>query len=449
MNGMYWKRATLALGMGAALCWGGTSAQGQGSDAILDLLVRKGIVTDKEAADLKKEADADLGRLINRENKTKVASWISEMKWSNDLRLRAEFFDNEDQSDQTDRLRFRYRLRLGFTTKFNEWATVGFGLASGSASDPVSTNESFDDSFQKDPIQIDLAYVTLQPPGMDWISVTGGKMKNPVWQTALSSPMVYDHDLTPEGLAEQLAFTLDDAKRYKLFGNMGQWVTEEIGSSSDTDGFLFEFQGGLQAALGGADAKKAPLKLALAGGYYFTENAELVSTADSPNAGNAGFVDDFEVLSARAEAALVLTEKPFLGTPCVLTVSGEYIKNISDGFDDPAPGFDEDQTDGYSGQIAFGGNKKKGEWQVAYQYKHLEADATWDAFTDSDWGTGGTDRKGHVLKASYNLFDWWQLGATAFLTEKISDRSGGNNIPHSGNTDEELLRLQFDSVFKF
>jgi hypothetical protein len=98
--------------------------------------------------------------------------------------------------------------------------------------------------------------------------------------------------------------------------------------------------------------------------------------------------------------------------------------------------------------VAFGSNKKKGQWQLTYQYKHLEADATWDAITDSDWGGGGTDRKGHVLKGSYNVTDWWQLAATAFVTEKISDRTKSKHDV-VGADGEELLRVQLDTAFKF
>ena len=95
--------------------------------------------------------------------------------------------------------------------------------------------------------------------------------------------------------------------------------------------------------------------------------------------------------------------------------------------------------------------KKKGEWQVAYQYKYLEADAVMDAVADSDWGTvGGTDRKGHVVKAAYNIQEWWQLGITAFITEKISNRpNSGARYTAAPRTGEDLLRVQIDNVFKF
>lgn len=85
---------------------------------------------------------------------------------------------------------------------------------------------------------------------------------------------------------------------------------------------------------------------------------------------------------------------------------------------------------------------------IRYQYKYIEADSTWDAVSDSDWGgDGGTDRKGHVVKALYNLQDWWQLSGTVFKSEKISNRTGGHNI--NSVIGEDLLRVQLDSIFKF
>ena len=107
-----------------------------------------------------------------------------------------------------------------------------------------------------------------------------------------------------------------------------------------------------------------------------------------------------------------------------------------------------EQTDGYSVQVAFGKAKQKGTWALVYQYKYQEADVTWDAITDSDWGLGGTDRKGHVVAYRYQLQDWWQLGIKAFITEKISNRpSSGHNT--RGNGTDDLLRIQADTIFKF
>lgn len=473
-----WIRCVVLM----ATAWSAASTA-RGQDAVLDLLVRKGIINQREANEVREQLDTENAQTIEMYNKTKVAGWIDEMKWASDFRLRGEFFDNADQGSaanaQNDRWRFRYRLRLGIETKFKEWATVGVRIASG-GEDPVSTNQSFTDTFSRKEFRIDLAYLTITPPGWNWISVSGGKIKNPVWQTSLSSPMQYDGDVTPEGLSEQLVFKFGPDQRHKLFANFGQFVLDEAGVDSN-DPYLLEFQAGLEANFG-RTPKNPVLKATLAGGYSMTRGLELLAVqtseqpgatnvsavangfqSTSPNRGNStslaniagarAYLADFRDITGRGELVWTPTETPFLGTPCAFTLSGEYLQNLAGAYESLAAAESAtapDQTEGYSGQIAFGGIKKKGEWQVAYQYKYLEADATWDALTDSDWGLGGTDRKGHVVKASYNLQDWWQMTATLFLTEKISARGSSAGAHRTrGTAGEDLLRLQLDTVVKF
>jgi hypothetical protein len=125
----------------------------------------------------------------------------------------------------------------------------------------------------------------------------------------------------------------------------------------------------------------------------------------------------------------------------MVTVGGEYDRNLADAYD--AKG---NQTKAWSAQITFGQAAKKGQWQVSYQYKYAEADAFLDSLTDDDFG--GTDRKGHVMKAAYNIRDWWQIAVSGFITEKISNRpnTGHNQVGFNG---ENQYRMFLDTMFKF
>lgn len=449
----------------AAALLTGTVALGQGSDAILDLLIKKGVINQREANEAREQMDRQTAETVEMYSKTKTSSWLDSLTFSGDLRLRTEYFDFEKNPTTglkltQDRMRFRYRLRFGVEAKYRDWATVNLRLASGEASpgDPVSVNQSFNTLWQKKPINIDVASVTIAPPSWDWLKVTAGKMDLPIWQPKFNSPMVYDFDDTPEGIAEQLQWKLGDNQQYRLFAGLGQFVLKEFSSASAggaRDMYLFDQQAGIEAKFG-ADPKNPVLKTTLVGGFYTTHNLDKQGVpAENTNKGNSykpGAVStnvaDFGVLYVRGEAGWNIRPEPFLGTPCALTLSGEYDKNIRDAFKSLA----DPQTEGWTLQAAFGEAKKKGQWMVAYQYKHLEADAVWDAITDSDWGAGGTDRKGHVFKAAYNPLDWWQLGFTAFISEKISSQTArpsgtGHNI--AGFPGENLLRIQADSVFKF
>jgi hypothetical protein len=407
-----------------------------------------------------------MAETVEMHNKGKFSSWLDGVKFSGDFRLRAENFAFEDYRNTTDRLRFRYRLRLQMDFEYQEWAKVTLRLASGEASpgDPVSTNQSFTDTFKKKPLNIDAAYVTIAPPGWDWIKVLGGKMDNPIWQPKFNSPMIYDFDLTPEGAAELLQYSFGDKQQHRVFGQFGQFILDEV-SGNARDPLLLDFQGGIEMGFGGDLPKKPKLKITAAGGYFLTHNLKNTGYpfGDSPNTGNANgsgsftnnFLADFNVVYGRGEIACLLTEKPFLGTPSIITLSGEVEQNIKSDYETltgSAQTVDKNQTMGWTVQLAFGEAKKKGQWQVAYQYKHLEADAVWDALTDSDWGAGGTDRKGHVVKGVYNLTDWWQFGCTGFLTEKLSNRANGGHNTVGGIRafhGQDMLRLQVDSAFKF
>lgn len=335
-------------------------------DALLDLLIKKGTITKEEAGQVKAEWDKQLAAQIEKQDKMKVAKWIDAVKWSGDLRLRAEYFDFEDSLlNSPDRLRFRARLRLGAEWKFHEWAAMGVRVATGEKEpgDPGSTNQTFTDTFSRKSLRLNLAYVTLQPPDQDWIKVTGGKMNNPLWQTSLSSPLEWDHDVTPEGLAEQFASKFGDKKQHSLFANFGQFAVEEFSKDSN-DVYVFLFQGGVETKIDTVKAK-------VAGGYTLTQNLDMLKPGDSPNLGNATgpggtFLDDFEVASARAEVTWTARKEPLLGTPCVLTFSGEYLKNLANAYKDFTTTSDSDQTDAFAVQLAFGEAKKKGQWQLAY-----------------------------------------------------------------------------------
>jgi hypothetical protein len=44
-----------------------------------------------------------------------------------------------------------------------------------------------------------------------------------------------------------------------------------------------------------------------------------------------------------------------------------------------------------------------GDWSISLGYRYLGSDAVLDAFTDSDFGLGGTNTKGFILAGGYGL----------------------------------------------
>jgi len=425
------------------------TVHGQSNQAVLDLLLRKGLISTQDVQEIKAKLDEDLERAVAQHTKTKVAAWVDQMSFYGDLRLRLDEISYEESLQKSDRLRFRVRLRLGLDWKLTDWATVGARLGSGEGY-PVANFQTFTDTFRKKPLYIDAAYVTLKLPEQDWIRVTAGKMNNPIWQPSFNSPMIYDADVTPEGIAEQLSVKFGDQQQHRFFANFGQFAVKEFASDAD-DVYLFDLEAG-------AELKTARLKLTAAGGYFFTHNLSNPNykVGDSFTLGNATVVSspgvtnyfaDFQTAYVRGEAVWALTDKPFLGAPATLTLDGEYLKNLASAYKN-VPG-SPDQTEGWSVQLAFGQAQKKGQWQLAYQYKYLQADAVWDAIGDSEYGLGGTDRKGHIIRAIYNLQDWWQIILTSSITQKISNRPNATAHNQQGIPGESMLRLALDTQFRF
>lgn len=443
------KTTFVAVTLAVVVSWRG-AVYGAGSDAVLDLLLKKGVITTQEVQEVKAKLDAEMATMIEQYQKPSVAKRVERMTFSGDLRLRAEVASFEPGLHLADRTAFRFRLRFGVESKFTDWAMVGFRMISGDGN-PVAPNQTFTDTFTKKPINIDLAYAALQLPDNDTLRVLGGKMPIPIWQPAFYSPIVYDPDVTPEGVAEQVNYKFGDKQQHRIFVQLGQYTLQEFANDSN-DAYVFDFLGGVETKLPG-------WQLTAAGGYYLTHNLGLVKVGASPNLGNAttvsgsstNFVADYHVVYARGQAVWTIRDQPVLSTPCLLTFSGEYAKNLADEFKSlsgATTNISPDQTDAWTVQVMFGEAKKKGQWLALYQFKSIEADATWDAISDSDFGRGSTDREGHAIRAVFMLQDWWQISFNSTITEKISHRpnTGHNNIGVQGET---LLRVQADSTFRF
>src|ERR1700759_1195036 len=87
------KRALPLLALTAVLASTNMTAHAQstGDQALLDALVRKGVLTDKEATEISAETAKEV--TTGPVDKIKVGDWVKELKISGDLRLR-------NQSDQ-------------------------------------------------------------------------------------------------------------------------------------------------------------------------------------------------------------------------------------------------------------------------------------------------------------------------------------------------------------
>ena len=72
-----WRTPVLILGLGAViLCWN-SSAQAQSGDAILDLLIKKGLINQRETNDAREQLNKDTATAVELHSKAKASSWLA------------------------------------------------------------------------------------------------------------------------------------------------------------------------------------------------------------------------------------------------------------------------------------------------------------------------------------------------------------------------------------
>jgi hypothetical protein len=183
----------------------------QDAGPVLDLLVRKKLITDQEAEEVRAELTKQFSE--TSAGKWKLSTSITELELYGDARFRYEIRQGEtDSQDTLQRNLPRYRLRLGLRGILaDDWF---FGVRLETGANPRSTNVTFGDDtstsspggggpFAKGSDGIFVGQAYLGYKGFKDITLTIGKMQNPMVSTLL----VWDADITPEGLAEQWKHT--------------------------------------------------------------------------------------------------------------------------------------------------------------------------------------------------------------------------------------------------
>lgn len=414
-------RVRLSL-LGALMGSLALTAAAQSSDALLDKLVQKGILTSQEAKALREEAEAAAPK-----SRLSMPAWIESVKLSGDLRLRYDSI-HSDTVGYADRNRFRYRARFGVIFDMTHDLELGVRLSSGSASNPISNNQTFRNNATRKGIFFDQVYMKWAPLHTDgWKGyLLGGKMKNPITAPAT---ILFDHDYTPEGFAQYLARDITDDHRVSLL--LTQFALDDLRSSGH-DPFMF----GGQVRWDGQWSDRVKTSLG-AGGFWIT-NPESLTAANVPwvgqgNTRNAAgvLVNDYEVFTGDASVTYTFDSAPLYRGKFPVALYGQFINNF---------GADQDNV-AYAIGTRIGKASKAGQWELNYQWRRMEADAWWDQVIESDFGAvwgaapvggrsgyfSGSNVQGHWLKGTYAIFDQWHVSVVYFLTDLINDPANGGS----------------------
>jgi len=380
------------------------SAPGAVADAATDQAGAGGAVALDERIDQAVAARVD--------ERMAAVSWAERMQWKGDLRYR---FENIDEEGKDGRNRSRIRARTALEAQVTPTVKAGFGLATG-GDDPVSANVTLGGGGSKKDINLDLAYFDWS--GIENTHVLGGKFSNYLVRPQKTG-MVWDGDWRPEGLG--------------AVWNNGTFFAQGLGTWLEGDSrrgtkFGWVAQAGVNLKLGNTG------KLMFGGGYAQFDIAGATPVYGEPDdffgntyvvdpiTGELAFAYDYREWQAFAEYSFALGGRP-------VALFADFVVNSE------AP---ENDT-GYLFGVKYGSAKGRGTWDVSYFYEKLEADAVVGLVTDSDFGGGGTDTKGHALQGTYAFDDNWSFKATYFI----------NDIALASGNPRDFNRLMLDINFKY
>ncbi|MEW6221317.1 MAG: putative porin [Thermodesulfobacteriota bacterium] len=420
-----------------------------------------GIISDNVARDLKAEVKEELKAEIKSEVASEVRQegwaastpgWSKRIRWGGDVRLRYQgsFFDEGNDRAFTDpesatafinttddRHRARVRVRLGATARVHETVEAGVKIATGNEREPISTNETLGDAFNKDSLVLDQAYLKWSP--IPEVTLWGGRLPNPF----VSSELVWDRDLNPEGLA--LQGELPVAGTWRLFANAGLFPLEEV-ERAQRDKWL-------AAGQMGARWQPSPVLLAeLATSLYdYRHTAGEMNPLASPGlydwtaprfrqGGNTVFnINAFTGGTPRFALASEFREVNVSGSldigvfaPVHVILTADWVRNLGYDAQDvlDLAGYAPDKADtGYLLGLSVGHASlvNLGDWRVGLQYRYLEANAVLDAFTDSDFHPLGTNARGWLLSGELGLTSSLSVAGRFITSDLIEGRNAASD----------------------
>lgn len=479
------KQAALAVGMLAALTLA-VETKAQTADPLLNALIKKGVLTEKEAKEVQTEVK-DAKEAVTAPKFLQVNSNFKNLELYGDVRVRYEYRSAQTSSGDTlARERERYAYRLGLKGDLFEdfyygmrldssansrstWVTFGDEkIAGGGASSSAGSGPS---GKGNDGIFIGQAYAGWHPT--EWLDLTLGRMPNPLYTTS----MVFDPDINPEGAAERVKFTTG---KLELFGNFGQFVYQAVdpanpapgvygGVANLSDSFLLAWQLGAKYQVNkDISVKMGPALYNYTGhGQNSGFNGVFVGqgAAGANINGFGNFIDnetginDLLVFDLPAQVDFRIGHYN-------ARVFGDFAYNINGGQRAKAAGAagafkaqtGEDKA--YQVGFAFGNNvdlvngahPKKNTWESRVYWQHVEQYAVDVNLTDSDFMEGRGNLEGIYTAFSYAL----SANAIATVRYGYADRinkslgTGGSNLDLPWiNPVTKYQVLQLDFTLKF
>jgi hypothetical protein len=363
-----------------------------------------------------------------------LPDWVNRFTWFGDLRLRYQgdfyaanngFYINPQATNQSgsltllntteDNTLFRVRARLGTRVRIGDGLTGEIRLTTGNLNQPLSSNQTLGNSWNRYSVAIDRAYLQYDP--YEWLRFAGGRLYNPWLAAEIRSDMLWADDLGFDGFFARLRPEI--APDRHAFLTAGAFPVQNVELSS-ADKWLYGIQGGFDGAI----SPRSRAKLGIGYFYYdkivgiqnppgstqfnytapsfLQKGNTLFNISSDPTRPLLALAADYKLFNVTGELNL-----PAYGDKRWL-LSGDYVKNV--GYDAAAVqarvGFPVSaETTGWNLIVGLGTPelRERHDWLASFGYRYVQRDATLDSFTSSDFWLGGTNTKGYTFAVNYGI----------------------------------------------
>lgn len=411
----------------------------QDSGPLIDLLVRKGIIDDQEAEELRTELVKEFTANTSA-GKLNLSSSLSEFKLSGDLRLRHQVETQAPQNGTVtnERTRERFRFRFNGDAVLQKGWGAGFAFETAPAAD--SGNQTFQDGSNDYGLYLARAYLSYQP-NANWIFV-GGKQRNPIYTTDLA----WDSDINPQGVSEIYRHFLagKDTLEFRALQGIVDDRAESSFGPNGRDAWQFTQQVVYTRWFGQDEIGNPSNSLILAPGYS-VYNQSVLDGLDNETAFN-GSTRGLSLMTFAGEVNWANVAGS--GTQFKLYWDSSYNleaqRRVRQVYG--LPGANKDAFAWLAGiGYAYGAGKVQGDYSIRLDYRRIGLGAINPNTSDSDFGFGNLNQQGFKLAGSYNVTDFANLNVTYFYTTDIREtllQSTVAKLDHSQT-------LQLDLVVKF
>ena len=510
------KKTMLEINLATAAVWGSlalaacaqTAQPPSTSDPLLNLLLKKGILTDQEAQAIKSEAALQTN--TPSASKWKISAGIKSIELYGDMRFRYEYrgfttvAGNPANGETGARERFRYALRLGL--RGDLYDNFYYGLRLETSTNPRSTwvtfggektyNSSGPSGKADDGFNVGQAFLGWRPT--DWLDLTVGKMPNPLYTTSL----VWDPDIAPEGAAEKFKRSFGNVDVFATFGQflytdtdpdraVAPYMLNSPGASgtNTSDAFLLAWQVGANVHLNkDMSFKLAPTLYSYTrtgqnagfpgpfvgeGNAPFDRNSVPIPGWNNPDTTTTGInqsgINNLLIFQTPAEFNFTLGRfKARLFGDFAINLDGEARANAAYQATLPSHGFTGlhpltraygDDTKAYQLGVGVGNlglvtgqTSKKGTWELRAYWQHVEQYALDVNLIDSDFMEGRANLEGFYAAAAYSFTDsiigTVRYGHATKINQGLGTGGSNQDLP-SVNPINAYNLVQLDLTWRF